>query len=226
MMWRIAFILLSFQCFAQPFTKDQLLGKVTPATDTSFAQIGTYPGSARALYLRVEAAAALQRMIAAAKADSIELTVLSATRTFEHQAVIWNRKYKAAEGTAQERVEQVLEYSAMPGTSRHHWGTEVDFNSLSTDYFKAGVGKAVHDWLSLHAAAYGFYQCYTDSVEGSYETEPWHWSYLPLSGPMLKAYSATVTYDDLVGFHGCHLAEDLAVFERFVWGIDPKLLQL
>ena len=28
----------------------------------------------------------------------------------------------------------------MPGTSRHHWGTDIDFNSVDPAYFKTATG--------------------------------------------------------------------------------------
>ena len=44
----------------------------------------------------------------------------------------------------------------MPGTSRHHWGTEIDIHSYNNESFEQGPGKAIYDWLTLHAADYGF----------------------------------------------------------------------
>ncbi|NJK84501.1 MAG: M15 family metallopeptidase [Saprospiraceae bacterium] len=41
----------------------------------------------------------------------------------------------------QERALKILKYSSMPGTSRHHWGTDIDLNSFSNSYFEQGEGK-------------------------------------------------------------------------------------
>jgi zinc D-Ala-D-Ala carboxypeptidase len=54
-----------------------------------------------------------------------------------------------------------MQYSSMPGTSRHHWGTDVDLYALDDIYFTYGDGKIVYDWLLANAANYGFCQPYT-----------------------------------------------------------------
>ena len=50
----------------------------------------------------------------------------------------------------------------MPSTSRHHWGTDIDLNSLNNSYFSSGKGLKEYDWLTTNANHYGFYQVYTD----------------------------------------------------------------
>ena len=50
----------------------------------------------------------------------------------------------------------------MPATSRHHWGTDMDINSVEDDYFKDGKGKKVYRWLVENASKYGFCQVYSD----------------------------------------------------------------
>jgi hypothetical protein len=79
--------------------------------------------------------------------------------------------------------------------------------------------------LSAHAAEYGYYQTYTSKNDGrsGYEEEAWHWSYLPLAGPMLKAFNQVITYRDLTGFSGCTSADKARVIEDFVNGIAPQL---
>jgi hypothetical protein len=53
--------------------------------------------------------------------------VCSGFRSFERQVEIWNRKVEALQPRVpQEIFEAILRWSALPGTSRHHWGTELD----------------------------------------------------------------------------------------------------
>jgi len=49
----------------------------------------------------------------------------------------------------------------MPGTSRHHWGSDVDLYSLEDIDFLKGNGKIIYQWLTDNAASYGFCQPYT-----------------------------------------------------------------
>jgi len=70
------------------------------------------------------------------------------------------------------------------GTSRHHWGTDIDLNSFNNKYFESGKGKKIYDWLTSNASSFGFCQPYTpkgDHRPHGYNEEKWHWSYQPVS---------------------------------------------
>jgi hypothetical protein len=45
----------------------------------------------------------------------------------------------------------ILRFSSMPGTYRHHWRTDMDLVSVDPVYFDNEVGKKTYDWLVLHA---------------------------------------------------------------------------
>jgi LAS superfamily LD-carboxypeptidase LdcB len=76
----------------------------------------------------------------AAQADGIDLVPMSSFRDFARQLVIWNGKFsgerpmydaagallEAGALTAMERIDAILLWSALPGASRHHWGTDLD----------------------------------------------------------------------------------------------------
>jgi LAS superfamily LD-carboxypeptidase LdcB len=211
-----------------PFTREELLGKFNPAKHSGFQRIdATYTGKSD-IYLRKEAYEAFKRMYEAALKEGIALTILSATRNFDAQKAIWERKWKRPQYQGKsdlERIVDIMKFSSMPGTSRHHWGTDIDMNSLEPAYFKQGKGLLIYQWLNAHAAEYGYYQTYTSKNDGrsGYEEEAWHWSYLPLAGPMLKAFNQVITYRDLTGFSGCTSADKARVIEDFVNGIAPKL---
>ncbi len=211
-----------------PFSREELLGKFNPAKHSDFQLILSRHSTKTDIYLRKGAYDAFKRMHEAALKEGITLTILSATRNFDSQKGIWERKWKRPqyEGkTDFERIVDILKFSSMPGTSRHHWGTDIDLNSLEPAYFTTGKGLTIYQWLRAHAADYGYSQTYTSKKDGrsGYEEEAWHWSYMPLAGPMLEEYNRTITYADLSGFSGSKAAEKARVLEDFVNGIDPKL---
>jgi hypothetical protein len=96
---------------------------------------------------------------------------------------------------------------------------------LEPAYFTTGRGLIIYNWLCAHAADFGYFQTYTSKKDGrsGYEEEAWHWSYMPLAGPMLKEYNRTITYADLSGFSGYKAADKTRVLEDFVNGIAPEL---
>lgn len=151
--------------------------------------------------LRREAGQALIQMIAAFHKEhpDINIWVVSAHRSFSQQRHIWEAKW-----TGQRKVEgrrlnetqhdptaraiKILEYSAMPGASRHHWGTEVDFNRLQNSYYEKGSGLVVYNWLKQNAATYGFCQPYTAGRTQGHREEKWHWSYRPLAAKFQRKW--------------------------------------
>jgi hypothetical protein len=116
----------------------------------------------------------------------------------------------------------------MPSTSRHHWGTDIDLNSLSNSYFESGKGKKEYKWLVENANNYGFYQVYTEksSRRTGYNLERWHWSYMPLSIKYLAFYNNQVDYSDISRFDGSELAEALNIIPNYVNGISEDAKQL
>ena len=110
----------------------------------------------------------------------------------------------------------------MPGTSRHHWGTDIDINSTEVEYFKTPQGIREYEWLTQNASKFGFCQPFnsTDSLKNSYQTEKWHWSYVPLSTVFLRAYGKKVDYSYLKGFSGCETATKLDVIKNYVLDVN------
>ncbi len=209
----------------QPVDKNYLLGKFDPAQDSRFVKLDDRytSGAARQQYLRKETYTAFISMAEDAKKDNINLVILSATRNFNMQKAIWERKWKdnATIADPKARAEKILRYSSMPGTSRHHWGTDIDLNSLEESYFQSGEGRKIYLWLATHADRYGFCQPYTSKESGrtGYEEEKWHWSYMPLSLPLLRQYLENITLEDITGFQGCETAVELDVIENYVAGV-------
>ena len=218
---------------------DHLLGHINPANDASFSRVATSYADQDGLYLLDEVYDAFVEMHNAAKKDGITLVIISATRDFDSQKELWEQKWTGArlvEGrnlakTVPDPIERariILKYSSMPGTSRHHWGTDIDINSVNNGYFESGVGSKVFEWLAANADDFGFCQTYTPKGEGrpyGYEEEPWHWSYCPIAGRYLRQYLEKVTYDDISGFDGSDTAAEIDVIAYYVLGINPECLK-
>ena len=205
----------------------ELIGLNEPSKDPAFAPIPAEWSSRDGLYLRTEARDAFLRMAEAAARDGVQLVVVSAARNFTYQNGIWSRKWARPDYAGWSDIEKardILKYSAMPGSSRHHWGTDLDLNNLENNWFESGEGLRIATWLGAHAAGFGFHQVYTeDPHRTGYLLERWHWSYLPLAAPMLAAYNECVGRADLEALEapGMDLVDTLRILSDFVNGIAP-----
>jgi LAS superfamily LD-carboxypeptidase LdcB len=160
---------------------------------------------------RAAGEAFLELRAEAAKAG-IDLLPASTFRDFDRQLAIWNDKYYGrrplldAAGKPLDRlllgneqiVEAILLWSALPGASRHHWGTEIDVidraalpagqqaRMVPPEYQAGGIFERLGDWLPQHCAEFGFFLPY-DVNRGGVQPEPWHLSYAPVSNQALGA---------------------------------------
>lgn len=208
--------------------KEELLGKFEPSKHPDFIKIESRHTEKPNIFMRKEAYESFKKMATAAKKEGVDIRIISATRNFDYQKGIWEKKWlreKYAGWKDVDKVKDILKYSSMPGTSRHHWGTDVDFNSVELAYFASGAGKKLYDWLLKNGATYGFAQTYTSKENGrtGYEEEKWHWSYMPLSKEFLKQYNEQIQYSDLIGFSGSSSAEASESIKLYVNGIDNSL---
>lgn len=208
--------------------KNYVLGKFDYKKNKDFNKVPP-EFSSKEVFIRKEVLHAFIKLHTAAKKDTISFKIVSGTRNFSHQKGIWNRKWqKYANLNPLERAKKILEYSSMPTTSRHHWGTDIDINNLNSSYFKKGKGKKEYDWLVKNAHKFGFYQVYTSKENGrtGYNEEEWHWSYAPLATLFLNYYNTKITSEDIIGFKGNALAKELRIIKNYVNGINPELLNL
>lgn len=164
-------------------------------------------------------------MADSAKKSGIDLYILSGYRSFYSQKSIWERKWEKNSSTMDdaENAKHILRYSSMPGISRHHWGTDIDLNSLNSEYFKSGEGAQVYQWLNDNADHFGFFQPYTSKDKGrtGFETEEWHWSFYPLSRGYLDCYLQNDSIEDLItGFNGAQFYGLHNIKKRYVEGIE------
>ena len=166
------------------------------------------------LQLERQTAAAFAQMQFAAAQDGFDLQLVSGYRSFERQAAIWRAKlhgFRPVFDAKQQKIdlaslqgfaklEAVLLYSALPGASRHHWGTDFDLYDaaavnrdyqvqlLESEYQADGPFAPMCDWLKVHAIEFGFFLPYRQ-YRGGVAAEPWHLSYLPLAKAYLEKFS-------------------------------------
>ena len=155
-----------------------------------------------------ELLAPLAQLQDAAARQGITLAVASGFRSFERQVAIWNAKARGqrpvlddqgqpldlARLSPLEIVVAILRWSALPGTSRHHWGTDIDvwdpsavaadyqLQLVPEEYGRGGPFARLGGWLDreLEATGPGFYRPYAVD-RGGVAPEPWHLSYRPLA---------------------------------------------
>ena len=151
-------------------------------------------------WMRPDVLRALEKMANAYEKDRAGLAntepiiVVSSFRSFDRQKEIWEAKYQKNQAAGQQNTTEIiatiLEYSSAPGTSRHHWGTDLDLNALENDYFEAGgKGEFLYAWLKENAWKFGFCQPYNEHSARNntgYFEEKWHWSYFPVANKLLK----------------------------------------
>lgn len=175
---------------ADPFSREFLLG---------MEELSLYSNT---IPLALEAGNAFEKMQLKAKKDGILLEIVSGYRSYDRQKSIWNRKFKSNQEkglTPENNILKIIEYSTIPGTSRHHWGTDVDIIDgakpkegdvlVSNKFHGKGPYAELKKWMEQHAESFGFYLPYTRSIDRKgFYYEPWHYSFAPLSIPILKSY--------------------------------------
>lgn len=125
-------------------------------------------------YLRAEAAEALARMIATAKAAGLTITAPSAYRSYDTQAYVYNNEVKTnGQAVADSQ-------SARPGYSEHQTGLAVDIAGGGCSITDCFATTAEGKWAAAHAHEHGFILRYPPGKQGitGYRYEPWHFRYV------------------------------------------------
>jgi len=156
----------------------------------------------------------LNKLIDSAKAAGFELRLESSYRSFEKQLSIWNRKASGElkllddRGIPMERPQDeeelmyaILTWSALPGASRHHLGTDIDvvdgaacpegYEVQLTPEECTGMFAAFHNFLTEKMSrdeSFGFQRVFVPG-RGKIRPEGWHIAHLPTSRKRLERFS-------------------------------------
>jgi LAS superfamily LD-carboxypeptidase LdcB len=205
--------------------------------------------------LQPSAAQAFGRLKAAAAEEGIDLAVASSFRDFETQCRIWNAKWsgerplldrdsrplEALHLSPDQRARAILIWSALPGASRHHWGSDLDVFDraalpvgirpalVPAEYAPDGVFARLADWLTSHMAAYEFYRPYRQD-RGGVQPEPWHLSHAPTAQYMSRRLRPTMLRQAiesaaLLGKREVLDALD-SIYAQYVRTVDPPPREL
>ncbi len=147
----------------------------------------------------------------AAQIDGIDLRIASGFRDFARQKSIFERKlegllpvYDLKQNkinleplSVQDKIKHILLFTALPGASRHHWGSDIDVyapNLLAGktlqlqawEYDIGGPMEKLNRWLDENMSKFGFFKPYRVYQNGV-APEPWHISYRPLAQTFQQA---------------------------------------
>jgi LAS superfamily LD-carboxypeptidase LdcB len=222
---------------------------VTPAELTGQARTHIVDVPEPPCALHGHAVAAFLQMRRAAADAGYDLVALSSFRDFARQLSIWNRKWSGAMPlndpagrvldparlSAAERVDVILHWSALPGASRHHWGTDLDLidrralppgyrvQLIPAEYQPPGPFAPLAGWLEANASRFGFFRPFRGILSGV-QSEPWHFSFAPLAEPARRRLTAGVLREALEGSELAGKETVLPRIEelhaRYVAGID------
>jgi LAS superfamily LD-carboxypeptidase LdcB len=199
--------------------------------------------------LHVRTGEALLAMRSEARRAGISLYVVSAFRDFNRQLAIWSAKFNGERplldraGVEINRanlyesalIDAILIWSALPGASRHHWGTDIDVLDTAAlepgaraqlvpeEYAVGGRFERLNSWLESNMGRFGFFRPYA-TFRGGVQPEPWHLSYAEVATPALQVLSVDVLREaieeaDMPGQQTV-LARLPELYERYVVAVD------
>lgn len=145
--------------------------------------------------------------------NGFDLQVASGFRSFERQKIIWNEKAlgkrpvldrnsKAVKAQGLGLAKNILSWSALPGASRHHWGTDFDLYCLKSlpddyklqltpeEYGPGGVLFSLAKWLRENIIDFHFFWPYLED-RGGVLPEPWHLAHRS-STKIMESYSLEI----------------------------------
>lgn len=144
-----------------------------------------------------------QVMQKAALGAGVSMNIASSFRPVERQLLIWNEKWQGKRTvndrsstpidmhalSDDEKLKAILIWSALPGASRHHWGTDLDVYDaksiaesgqplalVEAEYQAGGPCFRLREWMDEHLDSFGFYCPYAVD-KGGVAVEPWHISH-------------------------------------------------
>ncbi|MBW8192190.1 M15 family metallopeptidase [Neiella marina] len=156
-------------------------------------------------FLHPETKQAWLSMVQAAADDGLQLDLVSSYRSFARQQLIWDGKFSGQRPVLDDqnriielnklsdwqKIQAIMRFSALPGTSRHHWGSDLDLFSkplqgntplqlVASEYQAGGPQWPLYQWLIANAHRFDFFFPYAKDL-GGVACEPWHLSHLPVA---------------------------------------------
>lgn len=191
----------------------------------------------------------------AAALAGFDVAILSGFRSFDRQLSIWNRKARGELAvldssarpldittlTDRELAVAILRWSALPGASRHHWGTDVDvfdaaarpegyeIQLVPEEYEREGLFAPFSEWLDARIAdrtSFGFFRPY-DRDRNGVAPERWHLSYGPLAAEFTTMLTIDLLRDTIMDadmmLKDVVLANLDEIMHRFVTNTNPDV---
>lgn len=190
--------------------------------------------------------------------EGFDLTAISTFRPFHEQLQIWNNKATGKRAllndageplpfdklSKEEIVFRILRWSALPGVSRHHFGTDIDVidkkaltdpayrvQLVPSEYAKGGIFGELSSWLDKRISdreAFGFYRPY-DVDRGGVAPEMWHLSFRPIADEYLSEFSFEVfkkflesdAYEKME-LRDIVLEHAETIYQRYVVNVNPN----
>jgi LAS superfamily LD-carboxypeptidase LdcB len=182
----------------------------------------------------------------AAYQDGFDLQIASAFRDYDRQLKIWNSKAKGERVlldseskplefstlSPEEIVFSILRWSALPGCSRHHWGSDIDVfdgrtqnlenvQLVPSECIGSGPATALHEWLDEKInsnESFGFFRPYKKDL-GGVAPERWHLSYFPVARRMVDHFTFQIfkknIEDNDIYLKEIVLENALEIYERY-----------
>jgi LAS superfamily LD-carboxypeptidase LdcB len=181
-----------------------------------------------------DALAPLLALADEAREAGVAFKVVSSYRSFDQQLAIWNAKVSGSRAiltkdnqtldpancSPEALIEAIMYYSALPGASRHHWGSEFDIfpsAALESDYqvqltpeefATGGIASELGCWLNQTLPHHGFFRPYERYQQGVAQ-EPWHLSYQPVSSLAMEQLSLPLLTETIRQQVGLALQSDI-----------------
>jgi LAS superfamily LD-carboxypeptidase LdcB len=191
---------------------------------------------------------AFSQLREAASEQGFDLRIASGFRNFDRQLAIWNGKVRGErsvhddEGepiavldlSEAEKIHAILRFSALPGASRHHWGSDLDVYDAAAmpqgyqlqlvpeEVRDEGMFGPLHLWLDTVTgpeSSSGFYRPYAQD-RGGVAPERWHMSFEPLARECVPQLTPEVLAGALaqseLELHETLLASLPELFKRYI----------
>jgi LAS superfamily LD-carboxypeptidase LdcB len=225
---------------------------VTPEILTGRTQNHLVKSEEFGVWLHAKMEAPFKHLHERAKRAGFDLRIVSSFRDFETQKRIWDEKALGkrplldSQGvlldhtklSPDEILSAIIRWSAVPGASRHHWGTDIDVYDAKalpegykiqltpSEVNEGGIFAPLHDWLDHYMWEEGFFRPYEED-RGGVSPERWHLSYAPISQPYLNRFSESILRESLASVP-LELKSTLEsrlseVFEKYVKNICPPV---